>query len=133
MCFLISEKNDRLAKSASSSNISAKLRSSTILSSINNSQSADNLLRDDDDDELEMISDAASIIESTSQHPSLKENVNATKYPFETDKISLQKKTTASGKKLSSEVYELFEQQADGTYRCTLCTDQLKVTRFFRS
>ncbi len=130
MFLLILERSDRFTKSTSSSIINTRLRSSTVPSSINNSRSVENL-QNDDDDELDMESDSASITELTSQNQSNKENVISKKYPFEIDKLSSQKNTTLSGKKLSAEVYQLFEQQANGIYRCTLCLDQTKVIRLF--
>ncbi|CAF4374199.1 unnamed protein product, partial [Rotaria magnacalcarata] len=114
---------DRLRKSTSSSVINRNSHSPTVLSSINNSRSNNNLLGDD---ELEMETDIVSVGEFSTQKQITDENLNPMKYPSEIDKGRLQKKTTSSGKKLADEVYQLFEKEGDGNYKCTLCTDKIK-------
>ena len=74
--------------------------------------------------------DVRVVVEYLTQQQSTKENIRSSRYPFETEETRSKKTSTASGKKLALEVYELFEKQADGIYRCTLCTDQQKVIRF---
>ena len=84
----------------------------------------------DDNDEVDIIHDVGDVDEIPIQNQSNKENISASKYPFEIDKNPVQKQTTTSGKKLAQEVLEMYEQQEDGTYRCTLCIDKVKVSRF---
>ncbi|CAF3367461.1 unnamed protein product [Rotaria socialis] len=55
-------------------------------------------------------------------------HIHSSKLPFEIDKPPLPKKTS-SGRKSALEVYELFEKQADATYRCTLCTHERKIIK----
>ena len=130
---LIPERNDRSRKSLSSSITIINPRSATPLSSTNNVRSGNNLRNDNnhDDNELQMESDDVSfVVESNTQKQSTKENIGSNRYPFEIEETRSKKTSTASGKKLAMQVYELFEKQADGIYRCTLCTDQQKVTGF---
>ncbi|CAF1498606.1 unnamed protein product [Rotaria magnacalcarata] len=121
------QQNDRLKKSAYSSIINTNSRSSSGLTSINNSRYVDSLHNNEDDDECDMRSDTVSVIELNNQNRLVNENINSNKLPFEIDEHTTQKKTTtASGKKLSTEVYQLFEKQSEGMYKCTLCINELK-------
>jgi len=123
---LILEPKNRSRKSTSSF-ISRNSHSPTVLSSINNSRFNNNL---SGDDELHMESDIVSVNEVSTQNQTTMENVSPIKYPFEIDKGRLQRKTTLSGKKLADEIYQLFEKEGDGNYKCTLCTNKIKVTQF---
>ncbi|CAF2094555.1 unnamed protein product [Rotaria magnacalcarata] len=124
------QQNDRLKKSAYSSIINTNSRSSSGLTSINNSRYVDSLHNNEDDDECDMRSDTVSVIELNNQNRLVNENINSNKLPFEIDEHTTQKKTTtASGKKLSTEVYQLFEKQSEGMHKCTLCINELKVIK----
>ncbi|CAF3653801.1 unnamed protein product [Rotaria sp. Silwood1] len=120
-----SQRNSGLRTSTPTSNTSKNSNTTTIRSPINNFRSNDKLNIDDGVEESVMICDAVDVQELSSGDQSVKENIIPSKYPFEIDKNYPIKQTTASGKKLANEVYELYEQQPNGTYRCTLCIDKI--------
>ena len=130
LIFLNLEQNGRSRKSSYSATTNTDLRSSIILSSTNSSQNVDNLQNEADDDEADIALNSASVIEIDEQNKSVKETLHSNKFPFETDKSPFPKKT-ASRRKSAMEVYQLFEKQFDGTYKCTLCTDEEKVAKFY--
>jgi hypothetical protein len=129
---LVLERNSASQRSVSISTISKNSNSTFNRLPVNNFQSDDtlNVNVNDGNEESLMICDVVDVEDLSSENQSIKENIIPSKYPFETDKNYSIKQTTASGKKLANEVYELFEQQSNGTYRCTLCIDKIKVSLF---
>ncbi|CAF1415689.1 unnamed protein product [Adineta steineri] len=124
----LSQQNNQLRKTTSTSSIKKTLHSFTNLSSINNSQSNFNPdYASQDVIDIADTTDTGDYDEIGTQNQSDKENITSSNYPFEIDKNPVLKQRTASGKKLAQEVLEMYEELHNGAFQCMLCKNKDKV------